>query len=98
MPDYSAQSTFTLPEIGKTFTVPYDCLLSVYLVAQGEGLFVLNLNNASGAKIIHAASSQAHTVVQINVYLKKGWEVYRGGATGYTSCFITPLIGTEGAN
>ena len=99
MPDYSAQSTFTLPASGQTFTVPYDCLLTVYLIGVGGGLFVLRLNDASGVIIAEAASATVQTEVQVSVYLKKGWVVYNDSTVSrYTSCYITPLIGAEGAN
>lgn len=99
MPDYSAQSTFTLPASGQTFTVPYDCLLTVCLIDVGVGVFVLRLNDASGAIIAEAASATVQTEVQVSVYLKKGWVVYNDSTVSrYTSCYITPLIGAEGAN
>lgn len=99
MPDYSAQSTFTLPASGQTFTVPYDCLLTVCLIGVGGGGFVLRLNDASGAIIAEAASAAVQTEVQVSVYLKKGWVVYNDSTVSrYTSCYITPLIGAEGAN
>lgn len=99
MPDYSAQSTFTLPASGQTFTVPYDCLLTVCLIGVGGGGFVLRLNDASGAIIAEAASATVQTEVQVSVYLKKGWVVYNDSTVSrYTSCYITPLIGAEGAN
>ena len=99
MPDYSAQSTFTLPASGQTFTVPYDCLLTVCLIDGGVGIFVLRLNDASGAIIAEAASATVQTEVQVSVYLKKGWVVYNDSTVSrYTSCYITPLIGAEGAN
>ena len=98
MPDYTAQSTFTLPNIGQTFTVPYDCLLWVQLYNQGQGLFLLQFNNASGAIVIDSAVTDATMIMGVSAYLKKGWTIYRGGNTAYSQCLITPLIDTIGAN
>jgi hypothetical protein len=98
MPDYTAQSTFTLPAVGQTFTVPYDCLLSIHLIAQGGGSVQLRLNNASGAIIVEAASATNQVETQTNVYLKKGWKIYTNSLTSIQKCLITPLIDTIGAN
>lgn len=98
MPDYTAQTTFTLPNIGQTFTVPYDCLLWVRLYNQGQGSFLLQFNNASGAVVIDSAVTDATMVMGVSAYLKKGWTIYRGGNTAYHQCLITPLIDTIGAN
>lgn len=97
MPDYTAQSTFTLPEIGQTFTVPYDCLLSIYLIAHSAGNLQLRLNNASGAIIVEAASATNQVETQTNVYLKKGWKIYTSSLISYNKCLITPLINAIGA-
>ena len=97
MPDYTAQSTFTLPEIGQTFTVPYDCLLSIYLIAHSAGNLQLRLNNASGAIIVEAASAINQVETQTNVYLKKGWKIYTSSLISYNKCLITPLINAIGA-
>lgn len=97
MPDYTAQSTFTLPEIGQTFTVPYDCLLSIYLKAHSAGNLQLRLNNASGAIIVEAASATNQVETQTNVYLKKGWKIYTSSLISYNKCLITPLINAIGA-
>ena len=98
MPDYTAQTTFTLPNIGQTFTVPYDCLLWVRLYNQGQGNFTLQFNNASGAVVIDSAVTDTTMVMGVSAYLKKGWTIYRGGNTAYHQCLITPLIDTIGAN
>lgn len=98
MPDYTAQTTFTLPNIGQTFTVPYDCLLWVRLYNQGQGNFTLQFNNASGAVVIDSAVTDTTMVMGVSAYLKQGWTIYRGGNTAYHQCLITPLIDTIGAN
>lgn len=98
MPDYTAQTTFTLPNIGQTFTVPYDCLLWVRLYNQGPGDFKLQFNNASGAVVIDSAVTDITMVMGVSAYLKQGWTIYRGGNTAYHQCLITPLIDTIGAN
>lgn len=98
MPDYTAQTTFTLPNIGQTFTVPYDCLLWVRLYNQGQGNFILQFNNASGAVVIDSAVTDTTMVMGVSAYLKQGWTIYRGGNTAYHQCLITPLIDTIGAN
>lgn len=97
MPDYTAQSTFTLPAIGQTFTVPYDCLLSIHLIAHSAGNVQLRLNNASGAIIVEAASATNQVETQTNVYLKKGWKIYTSSLISYNKCLITPLIDAIGA-
>lgn len=98
MPDYTAQTTFTLPNIGQTFTVPYDCLLWVRFYNQGQGNFTLQFNNASGAVVIDSAVTDTTMVMSVSAYLKQGWTIYRGGNTAYHQCLITPLIDTIGAN
>lgn len=98
MPDYTAQTTFTLPDIGQTFTAPYDCLLFVSIFNAGAGNFELRYNNSNGGLIIFGAAGNNQVHVSQTAYLKKGWQIYRGGQIGYNQCYITPLIGAEGAN
>ena len=98
MPDYTAQTTFTLPDIGQTFTAPYDCLLFVSIFNAGSGNFELRYNNSNGGLIMFGAAGSNQVHVSQTAYLKKGWQIYRGGQIGYNQCYITPLIGAEGAN
>lgn len=98
MPDYTAQTTFTLPDIGQTFTAPYDCLLFVSIFNAGAGNFELRYNNSNGGLIMFGAAGSNQVHVSQTAYLKKGWQIYRGGQIGYNQCYITPLIGAEGAN
>lgn len=98
MPDYTAQTTFTLPDIGQTFTAPYDCLLFVSIFNAGAGNFELRYNNSNGGLIMFGAAGNNQVHVSQTAYLKKGWQIYRGGRIGYNQCYITPLIGAEGAN
>lgn len=98
MPDYTAQTTFTLPDIGQTFTAPYDCLLFVSIFNAGSGNFELRYNNSNGGLIMFGAAANNQVHVSQTAYLKKGWQIYRGGQIGYRQCYITPLIGAEGAN
>lgn len=98
MPDYTAQTTFTLPDIGQTFTAPYDCLLFVSIFNAGAGNFELRYNNSNGGLIMFGAAGNNQVHVSQTAYLKKGWQIYRGGQIGYNQCYITPLIGAEGAN
>lgn len=98
MPDYTAQTTFTLPDIGQTFTAPYDCLLFVSIFNAGAGNFELRYNNSNGGLIMFGAAGNNQVHVSQTAYLKKGWQIYRGGQIGYSQCYITPLIGAEGAN
>lgn len=98
MPDYTAQTTFTLPDIGQTFTAPYDCLLFVSIFNAGSGNFELRYNNSNGGLIMFGAAGSNQVHVSQTAYLKKGWQIYRGGQIGYSQCYITPLIGAEGAN
>lgn len=98
MPDYTAQTTFTLPDIGQTFTAPYDCLLFVSIFNAGAGNFELRYNNSNGGLIMFGAAGNNQVHVSQTAYLKKGWQIYRGGQIGYNRCYITPLIGAEGAN
>lgn len=98
MPDYTAQTTFTLPDIGQTFTAPYDCLLFVSIFNAGAGNFELRYNNSNGGLIMFGAAGGNQVHVSQTAYLKKGWQIYRGGQIGYNQCYITPLIGAEGAN
>lgn len=98
MPDYTAQTTFTLPDIGQTFTAPYDCLLFVSIFNAGAGNFELRYNNSNGGLIMFGSAGNNQVHVSQTAYLKKGWQIYRGGQIGYNQCYITPLIGAEGAN
>lgn len=98
MPDYTAQTTFTLPDIGQTFTAPYDCLLFVSIFNAGAGNFELRYNNSNGGLIMFGSAGSNQVHVSQTAYLKKGWQIYRGGQIGYNQCYITPLIGAEGAN
>lgn len=91
LPNYAATTSITLPAVGQTYTVPYNCEMYLSAIGSDAGYVTIRLNNSTGPVIVNFASDLLSVHVTDRIKLLKGTVLYIESRQNLSDCRITPL-------
>lgn len=91
MPDYSAIVTWTCPNVGETYTMPYDGELRFSDFNNGSGLLSLAIN---GIRVVYMTSASNLVAATGSIRLKKGTVITVVAKRQCSDSYLIPLTYT----